>query len=351
MQIPKILTVPVTENATQTIKTVSSFEEIMKQIFEENQNVLWYAKTLDAFSTGTFNHSANVAFHLYNFLSKDNRYSEDEVKEWTTAALVHDAGKLTTPIDILHSKEKFNDPAISNRNFEVMMRHSIDGYEVAKEYGFDKRSTFAIIAHHVDAKAIENGSQAGFKDATASRKTWEKSFGNGYVEQLLTEAGSWLTEKDKYAVEALTVIDAIEAMRSTERFYNQNKCIDWENISKYHGNDAEKGALNKSIVEKTSKSVTYQNEFNELQSYKPNRIVRHLVSEMAKDFVCNISKDKMEEIKNNPEYGEAFFKKNDKNGQFVIDLGNGEELVIPKKEDVPDLSAEVTIVNDEYEYE
>lgn len=290
------------------------FTNAMDQIFEKYPDVLRYAKDLDAYSSTTFHHSANVAFHMHDTLSKSETHSKEEVLEWTAAAFVHDAGKFTTPLDLLHSKEKFRNDAekevSKDDSYAIMMEHSINGYEFSQKYDFTPTMQLAVIGHHIDAKAIDNGPENGFKGASESRKTWDKSFPDNYIEKTLCKNFSWVTEKDKKALEFLTIFDMAEAMRSTERMYNQQQAVDWNAMLDFFQKDVSKGKIDASIADLfTNESV--RNNFDDLQQQNIFNNVRYLVAEKGQDIPFHLSADKIEEIKATPSLGEAFLKDGD----------------------------------------
>lgn len=330
-----------------SLKEFFVFEKTMSKIFDIFPNVLEYAKTLDSYSTSTFNHSVNVALHFHNIIVKDSSLSEREILEWTAAAFVHDAGKLTTPLDILHSKINYKNESISQEDRFVartkMMRHSIDGLEVAEAYNFNKKMLFAVIGHHIDAKAIDNGPEENFFGATFSRDTWEKSFGKDYVEKMLQENCKWVTKKDRQMLKTLSIIDTVEAMRSFERMYNNKEPKKWEMILRFNKEDAANGKLDPSLVESITKSHLFQKSFDELQSYNSPQRIRHLVFEKGKDIPYVLSADKINEIMENPSCGEPFFKFEKEKAIFVIDVGDGRMLSLPLQKEVPNFMSKISV--------
>lgn len=203
--------------------------------YETGRNyVTDYLKTLDAKSTETFNHSVNVAAHVYNEMShwkdEDGKavFTRNEVLAYTRAALLHDVGKLSTDIDVLHSNSSLKGKKGNPDGWKLIMRHSIDGLGVAKQMGFEKEDIFISLAHHVDSTALSAGPAGGFAGATLSRGTWEEQYGEGGVEKILMENCSWVEEKDILAAKIVHFCDVVEALRSTERRYQLQH--DW-NIS------------------------------------------------------------------------------------------------------------------------
>lgn len=343
MNIPKTLEIPITENSPEVLKTYAEFLDIMDRTFDKNKNLLQYAKDLDAYSTTTFNHSVNVALQFYNAIRKNPELSQEEKEEWTISAFVHDAGKLTTPLNVLHSKVNYRKED-GTQNLElmlqekkIMMEHSINGLDTAKKYGFSDRMIFAVIGHHVNTEAIEKGPQCQFEGASKSKDTWEASFSSRYgdhpIENVLMSNCSWITQKDKTMVETLSVIDGAEAMRSTDRVYRPNQ-KSWEEVYKLQCFDLKKGALNKNLVNSLTNNDAYKNSFDELQSFNSPDKIRYMIFEKGKDLPYVLSGDKIAEIFNNPQYGIPFFKE-EKDGSFVIDTGDGNYFDVLQKEELP----------------
>lgn len=294
--------------------SAATFTNTMDQIFETYPDVLRYAIDLDAYSSTTFHHSVNVAFQMYDTLSKTANYSKNEILEWTAAAFVHDAGKLATPLDLLHSKEKYRDSVEVNAEkdpYTIMMEHSICGYDVIqKNYNFTPVMQFAVIGHHIDAKAIDNGPVLGFAGASESRRTWDKSFPNHQIEKTLCENFSWITHQDASILKLLTILDSAEAMRSTERLYNNRKAMNWSVVNNILQKDAEAGKIDKAIADRFQNKQV-QDRFSQLQSEHISQSIRKLVAEKGQDIPYKLSVDKIEEIKQNPSLGETFMRDGD----------------------------------------
>lgn len=343
MKVPKTLEIPITENSPEVLKTYAEFLDLMDRTFDKNQKLLQYAKDLDAYSTTTFNHSVNVALQFYNAIKNNKNLSQEEKEEWTISAFVHDAGKLETPLNVLHSKTNYrNEDGSQNLELmlqekKIMMEHSIKGLDVAEKYGFSDRMVLAVIGHHVNAEAIEKGPQHQFKGASLSKDTWISSFapkyGNNPIENILMKNCNWITEKDKVMIETLSVIDGAEAMRATDRVYRPNQ-KSWEEVYKLQCFDLEKGALNKNLVESLTNNEAFKKSFDELQSFSSPDKIRYMIFEKGKDLSYVLSDDKITEIFNNPQYGIPFFKE-EKDGSFTIDTGDGNYFDVLQKEELP----------------
>lgn len=326
------------------------FLKTIENIFKKHKNVADYLKEIAGKSTVTFNHSVNVAFHVFEMLRKDKNFlfTKEEIERWTEAALVHDVGKLNTPNSILHAPQK-----LSDAEYSTMMRHSIEGYNYGKnEYKFEKEDIAAIIGHHIDAKYLDGGVERNFEGASKSRPQWKFEFPEErYIENLLTENLSWMREKDIYALETISFCDVVEALRSEERQYHNNEKHDWtipkpNNVSIkqvvqiWDIDTTEKEAISKKfdgiVLDKR-----YQKQFDSMQQMNMPTTVRNMVSEIAKDKKVRVSKDTMKEIKQHPELGTIFTEKqiSKENGQeyFVIRGEKGTRALVFGTKVVPDL--------------
>lgn len=329
----RVISIPISSMSLTPLKILESFESTMEKVFEEKPYLLDYAKAIDAKSTVTFDHSVKVALMTYSALSKDSDFSKEDVEKYTAAAFAHDVGKLSTPDEILHAgkdvnlaMEKYNE---TESKLAILMRHSIDGIEVAKQFGFTKEECAAGITHHVKDAALEAGIEGDFQGATDSRKDWVVSFGDGYVESLLKENLEWMKDKDVKAFETISFSDVIEALRDNKRQYKEGKS--WDATIAICKLDADNQRMNPKYMDVVS-SESYHNETDFLMSAGSPQRMRELVAEKTKDRESSFifSKTKVNEILQDPSLGVMFVK--DVNGSPNIDLGNGQILDIGKKE-------------------
>ena len=329
----RVISIPVTEMSLTPLKVLESFESTMDKLFDEKPYLMDYAKAIDAKSTVTFDHSVNVALMTYSTLSKDPEYSKEDVEKYTAAAFVHDVGKLTTPDEILHAgknvnlrTEKYNE---KESKLAVLMRHSIDGIEVAKQFGFTKEECAAGITHHIKDASLEAGLEGDFQGATDSREDWITSFGDGYVESLLIENLGWIKDKDIRAFEAISFSDVVEALKDSKRQYKEYKS--WDETVAICKLDVNNQRMNPKYMDVVS-SESYQNEMDFLMSAGSPQRMRELVAEKTKDRESTyvFSNTKVNEILKDPSLGVMFVK--DVNESPNIDLGNGQILDIGKKE-------------------
>lgn len=335
-----VIKLPVNSMSLTPIKMLESFESTMEKIFEEKPYLADYAKAIDAKSTVTFNHSINVALLTYVELNKDSNFTQEDIKKYTAAAFAHDVGKLTTPDEILHAgkevdmQQKYNG---KESKIDIMMRHSIDGYDVAKAYGFNKEEIAAGITHHIADSALEAGQDGNYKGATESRRSWNLSYGEGYIESILKDELSWATDKDIKALEVISFTDVIESLRDKSRPYKlQNE---WNEINA----DGKQSVVDVVDFDTKSKKMNpifadnvMSQEFRDntdfyISAGSPQRM-REFIAEKTndKESMYVFSATKVNDILANPEVGIMFVK--DINGQTSIDLGHGQILDIGKKE-------------------
>lgn len=301
-----------TRNETLTV----GFLDMLKRIFTKYPFVSHYLKELDGKSTETFSHSVSVAFHMYALMESDGGFSNKDIFEWVSGALVHDAGKITTENAVLHSKVSFDDSdgffAAKNAAFTQLMRHSIDGESVGERYRFVKRMMMAVVGHHIDASVWD---KSGFEGATNSRKTWRQTFGEGYVESVLGKYFLGATDNDYEAIKLLSFVDSVQAMRSTERRYKNS--FPWSVDPNFPEQKTVVGVLQKSAAEgKVDLSLAemasepfFQQKFDDLESMRQDNAVRRMVSFFSRDKKVPLYDDKIEDILKDPIVGAEFFTK------------------------------------------
>lgn len=97
-------------------------------------------KELDEY---TYTHSLNVALYAM-LIGKWLRLDEDSIKNIIRAGVLHDIGKIKVPVEILNKKAR-----LSNEEFEVIKKHPLHGYDLAKSTGcLPEEVCEAILSHH-----------------------------------------------------------------------------------------------------------------------------------------------------------------------------------------------------------
>ena len=112
-----------------------------------------FAMCVDVKDKYTNGHSFRVAEYTKMFAAKMG-YSGDELEDIHRIALLHDIGKISTPIDILNKPGKLTD-----EEFAIMKQHAANGYEILK--GITVMPNLALGAgyHHerIDGKGYPRG--------------------------------------------------------------------------------------------------------------------------------------------------------------------------------------------------
>lgn len=106
-----------------------------KKLFKNNLELLRY-KDIE-----TFNHTLRVSNYAV-LLAKELKLSEDKVELIKISGLMHDIGKILIPLYILQSIY-----ALSTNEFEIIKKHPLDGYNIAKDF-LALEACIPIVEHH-----------------------------------------------------------------------------------------------------------------------------------------------------------------------------------------------------------
>jgi putative nucleotidyltransferase with HDIG domain len=109
-------------DATQSRGIVDSLAQAVAQ----NRTALMALTALKKYDNYTFTHMVNVSI-LTMGQARGLGIDGAMLREFGLAALMHDIGKVRTPTEILNKPEK-----LSDREFEVLKRHTIDGAEILR---------------------------------------------------------------------------------------------------------------------------------------------------------------------------------------------------------------------------
>ncbi len=164
-----------------------------------------FAMCVDVKDKYTNGHSFRVAEYTKMFAEKMG-YSGDELDDIHRIALLHDIGKISTPIDILNKPGKLTDD-----EFKIMKQHAANGYEILK--GITVMPNLALGAgyHHerIDGKGYPKGLKgdeipeiaqiiavADCLDAMTSTRPYRKAMPLSKAISIITEiAGTQLSQK------------------------------------------------------------------------------------------------------------------------------------------------------------
>ena len=167
----------------------------LAQAVAQNRTALLALTTLKNYDNYTFTHMVNVSILMMGqarALGIDGAL----LREFGLAALMHDIGKVRTPLEVLNKPDKLTDD-----EFVIMKRHVIDGAEILR--GTPDISALApIIAfeHHlrIDGSGYPNGAQrptlnlgtmlcgiADVYDAMRSQRAYQSSYPTDRILQVL----------------------------------------------------------------------------------------------------------------------------------------------------------------------
>ena len=90
----------------------------------------------------TYFHSLHVA-RLTNIFCKLLKVSKEETQEITTAAILHDIGKINVPLHILQGNSK-----LTEEEWAIMKQHTIFSIEYLKDRNFKDSILENILCHH-----------------------------------------------------------------------------------------------------------------------------------------------------------------------------------------------------------
>src|SRR4030095_6682661 len=96
----------------------------LAQAVAQNRRALLALTTLKNYDNYTFTHMVNVSI-LTMGQARGLQIDGPLLRELGLAALMHDIGKVKTPIEILNKPEKLTD-----EEFAIMKRHVVDGAEI-----------------------------------------------------------------------------------------------------------------------------------------------------------------------------------------------------------------------------
>ena len=129
--------IPDTEEAVDVV-------EDMKEMILTDKGALVGLSMIKSYDEYLFNHSVNVSV-LSLALADEVKVPQEHVSSIGLAGLLHDIGKVQTPIDILHKPGKLNP-----EEWKIMQEHPIKSYEiVSKMAGISEMTARIVYEHHV----------------------------------------------------------------------------------------------------------------------------------------------------------------------------------------------------------
>lgn len=297
------------------------FIECLKDGFDKDKSsigvdaakeILGLMKQLDARSSCMFEHSVNVAALVYERLSKDPSFTKTEVQKWTFAALIHDIGKLDTPMWIMHVNKGhkiYPELTVKIKGIEElqhpahnqMMAHSLEGEKYLKNLPIECQA--AADLHHIGEKYLKNN----FQNVEEARDGWKFLY-NGKLQEHLCSKYPNIDIKTRDAMQVIMTCDIIEAMRTTDRPYQSQSS--WGIVNKQAlSKEYDKGNIRQDFLN-LGNSAEYQSFVDKTMGYNLPKDIRKIIQDKCQDrevFISTI--DKVNEIKENPEKGIALMPK------------------------------------------
>jgi putative nucleotidyltransferase with HDIG domain len=109
-----------------------------------DKNSLLSLSMIKNYNDYLYSHSVNVCI-LAASLAEQMGYSNDEISEIALAGLLHDIGKLKTPLTILLKPGKLNDT-----EWEAMKQHPYFGYQILSQLaGVSEKTVKMVYEHHM----------------------------------------------------------------------------------------------------------------------------------------------------------------------------------------------------------
>lgn len=158
---------------------------------------------LCSYSPETFSHSRRVA-SLSALMGKIYGMNEKDVERLYWCGLLHDIGKLKTPLDILNKNA-----VLTAEEFEIIKKHATEGYELIKDFVSEKLSE-VILLHH------ERLDGSGYPNSIT-----EKNISFEARNIMLADVYDALTEKRSYK-ESLSDEVAMQKIYMQNQQFDQN---------------------------------------------------------------------------------------------------------------------------------
>lgn len=124
----------------QTENELKKYIARLKNLLENTVNALASAfEKRDPYTAGHQKRVAKIACGI----AARMQLSENHIQGIRIAALLHDIGKISIPVDILSKPGKLNDI-----EFALIKQHSQTGYEIIKEIDFNYPIALTVLQHH-----------------------------------------------------------------------------------------------------------------------------------------------------------------------------------------------------------
>lgn len=116
-------------------------EELVERIYEDANALMWLTQLKNKHEY-TQNHCLNVCVLALAF-GAHLGYPKDHLRTIGLGAMLHDVGKMRTPDQILNKPEK-----LTAEEFEIIKRHTVDGYDIIKATGTVSKEVLDIVRSH-----------------------------------------------------------------------------------------------------------------------------------------------------------------------------------------------------------
>jgi putative nucleotidyltransferase with HDIG domain len=143
---------------------VRAVVDTLAQAAAQSRSALLALTALEQYDNYTFTHMVNVSI-LTMAQARALGVDGPLLREFGMAGLLHDIGKVRTPADILKKPDR-----LSEREFEVMKRHVIDGAEILRRTP-DTPPLVPIVALEHHLRIDGSGYPAGVRRATLNLAT------------------------------------------------------------------------------------------------------------------------------------------------------------------------------------
>jgi putative nucleotidyltransferase with HDIG domain len=167
----------------------------LAQAVAQNRTALLALTTLKNYDNYTFTHMVNVSI-LTMGQARTLGIDGPLLREFGLAALMHDIGKVRTPLEILHKPDKLTDA-----EFEIMKRHVVEGAEILRATR-EIPALAPVVAFEHHLRLDGTGYPAGVKrpslnlgtmlcaisdvyDAMRSQRAYQESFPSDRILQVL----------------------------------------------------------------------------------------------------------------------------------------------------------------------
>lgn len=130
----------------------------MIHVASDSKHLLNLFQVLQAKDDYTYRHNIAVGA-ISNLIGKWMKLNDRDLLQLTTAALLHDVGKMLIPESILNKPGK-----LTSEEFAIIKKHTIYGYDILKEtIGITHRQALVALEHHerLDGNGYPKGLRKG----------------------------------------------------------------------------------------------------------------------------------------------------------------------------------------------